>query len=351
MVNSLSQSYVGKRVLVTGGASFIGYHLSGELIKLGCDVAVVDDLSSGRLENLHPEASFTQLDLRESQSAVCDLFNSISPSVVFHLAAVHGGRGFIESFPELMLPNLAIDNNVFNACIRSGVEMVVHASSACAYPIGLQSDTNVLNNLAEIDAGFDAAGKAFPDGVYGWVKLVGELQLENSVKNSRITRGRSARIFTAYGERENESHAAIALIAKSLLKLDPFPVWGDGQQTRNFTYVGDTVTGLLILGADDRKISFDVLNVGSSHHVRVIDFIKEVHNLLSWRPTDFLFEVDKPVGVAARASNNKKFLATFGWEPHTPLSLGIQNTLNWYSVKSDRPKTIKDLEETLMARG
>ena len=78
------------------------------------------------------------------------------------------------------------------------------------------------------------------------------------------------------GERENESHAAIALIAKGLLKMDPFPIWGTGEQTRNFTYVADTVIGLLFLGADSRDLSFDAVNIGTSKHNTVLEFIEEI---------------------------------------------------------------------------
>ena len=103
--------------------------------------------------------------------------------------------------------------------------------------------------LAEEQAGFDRPGNAFPEGAYGWCKLMGEFQLEQIANSALPSRGAAARIFSAYGERENESHAVIALIAKAALRLDPFPVWGTGRQVRNFTYVADTVTGLLLLGA------------------------------------------------------------------------------------------------------
>ena len=191
--------------------------------------------------------------------------------------------------------------------------------------------------------------KSFPDGVYGWTKLGGEYQLQNSIEKSS-TKGRSARIFTAYGERENESHAAIALAAKALLHADPYPIWGSGEQTRNFTYVGDTVTGLLLLGSDAGEKGFDVFNIGTADHIRVIDFVKEIFDQIDWNPKVLDLQIDKPVGVASRASDNTKLLKTFGWAPTTSITEGIQRTLAWYKELPDRPRTLEQLERLLMAR-
>lgn len=342
--------YDGKRVVVTGGASFIGSHLVDRLLELGAIVSIIDDFSSGLRSNLtSSEVKVIELDLASSPDEVKEVISSEAPNILFHLAAIHGGRGFIETFGSQMLTNLCIDNNVFEASIQSGVGMIVHASSACAYPVGLQDSSEDLGYLTEDQAGFATAGQAYPDGVYGWVKLIGELQLATLASSE--TRGRSARIFTAYGERENESHAAIALIAKSLMKLDPFPIWGDGNQTRNFTHVSDTVEGLLLLGSDTRSISYDVFNLGSDTHIRVIDFVREVHSQLGWSPSTYDFQCDKPVGVASRAADNKKIIETFGWSPSLTITEGIGRTIDWYRNKPERPRTIEDLDKLLMARG
>jgi UDP-glucose 4-epimerase len=225
----------------------------------------------------------------------------------------------------------------------------VHASSACAYPIDLQSSDKDLRFLKENQASMEFSETSFADGVYGWTKLIGEYQLENHCNNSSM-QGRSARIFTAYGERENESHAAIALIAKSLLKADPFPIWGNGEQTRNFTYVVDTAIGLVLLGSDARTIDFDVFNIGTSEHVKVIDFVREIFTQSNWTPSLIDFQLDKPVGVASRASDNSKISQVFGWAPRIGISEGLGRTIEWYSNLEARPKTLQLLEEKLNAR-
>lgn len=341
----------GKNCVVTGGASFIGSTLVDRLLEIGSNVLVVDDFSSGKKSNLDSQSiEILELDLYESGVEFEERIIDFGTDVVFHLAAIHGGRGFIETYPEAMLKNLVIDNRVFESSVRAGVKRVVHASSACSYPITLQAGEEFRNLLNEVEAGFSEPGKAYPDGVYGWSKLMGEYQLATVCLKSAMT-GRSARIFTAYGERENESHAAIALIAKALMHLDPFPVWGNGNQTRNFTYVEDTVTGLLLLAADNRDIEFDVFNVGSDSHIKVIDFIEEIFRQISWRPSEFNFQLDKPVGVASRAADNEKIKSVFGWSPNPSIELGIQKTVAWYESLASRPKTADELETLLLARG
>ena len=348
MEHTIDTFYKNKKILVTGGASFIGSHLVDRLVEFQAKVLVIDDLSSGKIQNLKnvfESINFIEQDLRQKQN-LNSYFEKVD--VVFHLAAIHGGRGYIENFQEQMLDNFTIDTNVFSSAKENKVSNIVHASSACAYPISLQDDSTSRNLLSENQANFEEQGKAFPDGVYGWTKLIGEYQLQ-TISDS-ITKGRSARIFTAYGERENLSHAAIALIAKSELKLDPFPVWGNGEQTRNFTHVSDTVKGLLFLGADDRSIDFDVFNVGTSIHIKVIDFINEIHKQMNWKPSKWNFELDKPTGVASRAAENSKISKIFNWQPSLEIEEGIKRTLNWYLNLDDRPKNQVELNEKLLAR-
>jgi len=344
----LKEKYKGKSVVVTGGASFIGSHLVDELVSFGAKVKVIDDLSSGVKSNLKDsikDIDFVEFDLR-NRDKENELFKNAE--IVFHLAAIHGGRGFIETQQRAMLDNFNIDTNVFTSSVDNKVKMIVHASSACAYPITLQSLENNRNLLNESQANLDSQGGAFPDGVYGWTKLMGEYQLE-TLSNPQ-TKGRSARIFTAYGERENLSHAAIALIAKSVLKIDPFPVWGNGKQTRNFTHVSDTVKGLLYLGSDERDLEFDVFNIGMSTHFTVNEFIEEIHSQLDWHPSKWDFQLDKPAGVASRASDNTKIREVFGWEPNVGISEGIKKTISWYLSNDDNPKTVQELEVKLNSR-
>ena len=341
--------YSGSKALVTGGASFIGSTLVDQLVDLGANVVVLDDFSTGDLDHLSNSSQsieVAEIDLRNS-SSTSRMLKHYKPDVVFHLAAIHGGRGFIETFQKRILDNLIIDQNVYSSSLDTGVKMIVHASSACAYPVHLQSSESSRNLLKEPQANFTQPGGAFPDGTYGWVKLMGEYYLQTNVEKSK-TKGRSARIFTAYGERENETHAAVALTAKAVLKCDPFEIWGSGNQTRNFTYVSDTVQGLLYLGADSRPIDFDVFNVGSSTHHTVNEFVNEILSQAGHKPDSIVFNSNLPTGVASRASDNTKIKETFGWEPTVEISTGINNLLNWYKGWPKRALSTEDLKGRLI---
>lgn len=347
-VNRIKEHYSGRTVLVTGGASFIGSHLVDRLLEGNATVHVIDDFSSGKRENLTslPSSQIHEIDLASRDAT---LANFPDCEYVFHLAAVHGGRGFIDTFPDQVLINMAIDNNVYTAAAQTEAQHVIHASSACVYPTTLQEDAKSRHLLAESEAGFTVPGQAFPDGAYGWGKLMGEYQAEQFALQSRFLAS-SARIFTAYGERENESHAAIALIAKALLQMDPYPIWGDGTQTRNFTHVNDTVMGLLLLGTRDDTEPFLAVNVGSSTHHTVKDFCNLVFEQIGWSPRELDLQTWRPVGVASRASDNTLMLEQFGWEPDTPLEAGIEKTVAWYGGRSDKPASVEELEATLLAR-
>lgn len=163
-------------VLVSGGASFIGSHLVGALVDSGVSVRVVDDLSSGRIENIqqHIDADrseFIQADLRKpgvARQAV------ESMRIVFHLAADHGGRGYVDLHQAGPATNLFLDGLVFWEAHKAGVEKVVFASSGCVYPNSLQSDPEEEVYLTEdlVKPPYDA------DNMHGWAKLKAELTLK-----------------------------------------------------------------------------------------------------------------------------------------------------------------------------
>ena len=127
-------------VLVTGGASFIGSHLVDRLVSLVAHVSVADDLSTGKMDNLEQskdKIKFIKTDLEyNSKSEARNIFKD--NEIVFHLAADHGGRGYISSHPADVCSSFAVDHHVFEACSDTNVEKVIFASSACVYPTDLQ---------------------------------------------------------------------------------------------------------------------------------------------------------------------------------------------------------------------
>lgn len=323
------KTWSGVSVLVTGGASFIGSHLVDRLAGMGARVRVADDLSSGRLENLElsiGKIDFRQGDLRERTFAREAMQGQ---EVVFHLAACHGGRGFIDTHPADCATNMVLDGTVIEEAHGAGVDRFCFASSACVYPVQRQvapQDGNVVY-LREEWADPFKEGCASSDGEYGWAKLMGEMTLQAYAKQYGM-KSVSCRLFTAYGERENETHAVIALIAKAFVRMDPFEIWGDGQQTRNFTYVGDIADGMI--RAAERITDGSPINIGTAEHVKIIDCARKIFDITGFTPKEIFFDTSKPVGVYSRAADLTNTREKLGWEPMSSVDEGLRRTIDWY---------------------
>jgi nucleoside-diphosphate-sugar epimerase len=338
-----------RRVLVTGGASFIGSHLVERLVKLGSTVFVADDLSSGRSENLSGvkrDIEFVEGDLKDRSFADRAVKGR---DVVFHLAACHGGRGYIDTHPVECSTNMILDGTVFAAAAAARVERVCFASSACVYPVNLQvqSTDGKAVYLKEEWADPFVPGAAASDGEYGWAKLMGELALRAYHKQYRL-KTVSCRLFTVYGERENETHAVVALIAKAFVRMDPYLIWGTGEQDRNFTYVGDIADGMIL--AAEKVTDGSAVNIGTAEHTRIRDAAELIFGCTGFRPKKLEFDTSKPVGVFSRAADLSRSRALLGWEPATRFRDGLAKTIDWYYGTHDQAAVTACLESLLTER-
>jgi len=302
-----------------------------KLVSFGASVSVADDLSSGKKENLEDSMqsiNFQEGDLRDRAFARDVIKGS---KIVFHLAACHGGRGFIDTHPADCASNLVLDGIVFDEAWKAKVEQVCYASSACVYPIQHQKKPVAGRTvyLQEDWADPFKEGCAAADGEYGWAKLMGEMTLSAYWKQYGM-RSVSCRLFTAYGERENETHAVIALIAKAFIRMDPYEIWGDGQQDRNFTYVGDIVDGMI--RAAERVENATAVNIGTAEHIKIIDAVKMICKETGFTPQSISFDTSKPVGVFSRAADLTRTREILGWEPSTNFEEGLCRTIKWYNT-------------------
>jgi len=338
-----------KPVLVTGGASFIGSHLVDKLVRLGAQVTVVDNLSSGKLENLHQvieKINFVNLNLEwSSLNKLVEVFKG--HEIVFHLAATHGGRGYIHTHPADVCSNFAIDHHVYEASLEAGIERVIFASSACVYPPKLQSEIGSNYLLKEEDTDPSKLDDFLSADIeYGWTKLMGEVQLMAFIKQYGL-KGCSVRFVTAYGPRENETHAIIALIYKAFERMDPYIIWGSGEQERDFTYVSDIVDGTVL--AAERITDGTPINLGTGRRYKIKDVAEKIFEIMSWRPNKIIYDETKPVGVISRALDISRAKRLLGWEPKVSLEEGLRKTVEWY-VNTHVPKGYVD-ERLLMERG
>ncbi len=339
-------NWSGKRVLVTGGASFIGSHLVDQLVNRGADhIRVVDDLSSGEIENIqeHLDArrvEFVKKDLLE-QSVAEEAVEGID--TVFHLAAIHGGRGYVDMHQAECAKNLALDGMLIKAAQEAGVGKFVFASSGCVYPNYMQQDVTQELYLTEEMAGppYDS------DGMYGWAKLMGEKTLQAFHKTYGMKTA-SCRFFTVYGERGVENHAVIAMIARAFVGQNPFEVWGDGTQVRNWTYVGDIVDGMVL--SAEKIDDGTAMNLGTMERTRVIDAVKEVLRYTGHK-AEIKFLTNMPTGPLNRVASNELGKRLLGWEPKMKFMDGLHRTIDWYFKTKDREQVRAYLDRMLTERG
>lgn len=333
-----------RAVLVTGGASFIGSHLVDALVERGARVRVVDDLSSGRLENIAAHVrsgavEFVQGDLKDAATAQRAVAGR---SIVFHLAADHGGRGYVDLHQAACATNLLLDAGVFRACHDAKVDKVVYASSGCVYPNHLQTDPEQVLYLTEDRVGppYDA------DNMYGWAKLMGEMTLRAYHREWGMGAA-SCRYFTVYGERGHENHAVIAMIARAFVRQRPFVVWGTGEQVRNWTHASDIVAGTIRVA--EKVDDGTAVNLGTMERTRVID---AVHEVLRYTGHDAEIELhpEMPTGPMNRVADNTLARKLLEWEPEVKFMDGLRRTVDWYFSAKDREQVKGILESRLTER-
>lgn len=328
-------------MLVTGGASFIGSHLTERLVALGARVRVADDLSSGQSTNLAAVADdieFHQVDLRDraaSEAAVA------GQEVVFHLAADHGGRGYIERHEVACSTNFALDQTVLAAALAAGCDHLTFASSACVYPVGLQADLDRPTALAEDDVGPPYE----PDGIYGLAKLAAELTLSAMGRAHGIGTV-ACRYFTVYGPRCPESHALTALVARAFAGQDPFVIWGTGAQRRNWTHVDDIVRGTLLA---TEHLATGAVNLGETRTWSVREAAELVLAQMGHQAT-VVTRPDEPVGPIHRVADGTRARDRLGFTPEVDLPDGLASTIDWYTATHDRALVRRDLERLLAGR-
>jgi nucleoside-diphosphate-sugar epimerase len=258
-------------------------------------------------------------------------------SYVFHLAATVGGIHYIlKENVRGLTPSLLMNTDMLEAARKCDVERFLFASSACVYR---EKDLR-LNRFREEDA-----YPANPLTTYGWTKLMGEIQCKAYFLDYGI-RASALRIFNAYGE--NETHAIIALIAKALLKMEPYVIWGSGNQSRNFTYVDDIVDA--IVKAAEKIDDGSAVNAGRDDSVTIDQAAELVFDIVGWRPREINHDLSKPQGVASRAADLSRAKEVLVWSPKVSYEEGFRRTIEWYFARKKPDHVRADLDRLLMER-
>jgi nucleoside-diphosphate-sugar epimerase len=226
--------------------------------------------------------------------------------------------------------------------LKAKVKKVVFASSGCVYPNFLQSDTKKeLYLTEELTKGPNDA-----DNTYGWAKLMGEFTLQAYAKEHGLGAA-SCRYFTVYGPRGVENHAVIAMIARAFLGLNPFEVWGDGTQIRNWTYIDDIVEGTILAG--EKINDGTAVNLGTMERIQVIECAKMVCEFTGHK-AEIKFLRDMPTGPLNRVADNSLAKRLLGWVPKVPFREGLKRTIDWYYATRDRDEVKRIFTRMLTER-
>lgn len=315
----MTQYYKGMRVLVTGGGGFIGTHLVNELIKRGASVTSV----------LHKREPKYKIDTARYLYADLTLLDDClrvtrDIDLVFMAAANTSGAAVIESTPLAHLsPNVVMNTFMLDACYQNRVSKFCFISSNTVYPL---TDFPVR----ESDVNFEFYEKYF---VVGWMKLFSEKMCKMySEKISTPLSTIVVRPGNLYGPYDkfskSKSKVIPAIVRRSIEKEEPFEVWGDGSEIKDFLYIDDFIDGLL-LAAEQRK-SYSEFNIASGMPSLLKDVIYQILEAADHSPSAVHFDISKPTMIPKRLINIEKITRTTGWKPRTSLKDGLAQTVEWY---------------------
>jgi UDP-glucuronate 4-epimerase len=325
-----------KKILVTGAAGFIGFHLSQKLLASGEAVIGLDNLNDyydvslkkTRLEQLrnHKNFQFHQTDLAD-RSGIDELFSVCQPEIVVHLAAQAGVRYSLAHPHAYIDSNLVGFANILEGCRHTGVKHLVYASSSSVY------GANTKIPFAPSDR-VDR-----PVSLYAATKKANELMaFTYSHLYDLPTTG--LRFFTVYGP-WGRPDMAYFLFTQAILKGEPIKVFNYGQMRRDFTYIDDIVEGVVRVMAKipARSISeeipgvspapYKLYNIGNNQPVNLLDFIDILENYLGKKAEKQLLPI-QPGDVPETYADIDDLTRDTGFKPHTPIEVGLQKFVDWY---------------------
>jgi GDP-L-fucose synthase len=315
----------GKKVLVAGGAGFIGSHLVERLVRSGSVVTVLVRATATTQRNLKDCLDKVQLtigDIRRPE----DCRRAVQrQDVVFNVAGEVGGIGYnVCNHSSAFLNNVLMNLALLEAARLENVERYECTSSTCVY-------SREKSVIAREDQGFVDDPEPTVLG-YGWAKRVAELQARFYAKEYGMKIA-IVRPTNAYGPRDNfdpeTSHVIPALIRRVFESTSRIRVWGSGTQTRSFIFVKDIARG--IMDVTERYAVADPINLGTEEEIQVSDLVKLIIQL-SGKKLDLDFDLTKPEGQPRKFADISKAIDRINWYPETTLQEGLRETISWYKA-------------------
>jgi GDP-D-mannose 3', 5'-epimerase len=263
---------------------------------------------------------------------------------VYNLAADMGGMGFIERFRVECLRSILINTHMIEAAYRAGAQRYFFSSSACAYNTLLQKDPQ-SRALKESDA-----YPAMAERGYGWEKLMSEMFCQEywAERGMQTAIARFHNVYGPCGTWDGGREKAPAAICRKVIEAKDtgrreIEIWGDGTQTRSFMYIDDCIKGIdLIMHCED--LIATPINLGSSELVSINELVSIVETIGGLK-LKRSYDLNAPKGVGGRNSDNTMIKRILGWEPNTPLRVGLKKTYAWiaeqYAARKAGKRTVE----------
>ena len=315
-----------KVVVVAGGGGFIGGHLIRSIRERNgaAKIRSVDIKPIDEWHQVFDDVENVVADLREADAchAACRGVHE-----VWNLACDMGGMGFIELNKAACMISVLINTHLLMAARDAGTaERYFFSSSACVYNAALQVNPEV-EPLKEADA-----YPAMPEDGYGWEKLFSERMCRHFTEDHGL-QTRVARFHNVYGPHgtwDGGREKAPAAICRKVIEAElrnehVIEIWGDGKQTRSFTWIDDCIHGMdLIMNSSLQE----PINLGSSELVTINELVSIVEEIAGLK-LERHYKTDAPKGVNGRNSDNTMIQQRLGWQPDTPLRVGMERTWKW----------------------
>ena len=311
-------------IVITGAGGFIGGHLAAELRRQGYrNLRAVDRKPLSSWYQLFEGMDNRVLDLTELDSCRCAAEGA---AYVFNFAADMGGMGFIENSKGLCMLSVLTSTHMLVAARDMGAKRFFYASSACVYNATKQSAVEAVP-LSE-----DDAYPAMPEDGYGWEKLFSERMARHFTEDfgleTRVARYHN--IYGPHGTYDGGREKAPAAVCRKVIlaKLSgkhEIEIWGDGEQTRSFTYIDDCLDGTLRLM---QSAAGEPLNIGSDQLVTINQLVTLAEDIAGVK-LKRKYKLDSPQGVRGRNSDNTRIKRELGWAPQVGLADGLSRTYAW----------------------
>lgn len=309
------------KILVTGGAGFIGSHIVDALIRIRQEVIVIDDLSTGRKENLNPKAIFRKIDVTDFPR-VENVFKKEKPDVVFHLAAQIDVRKSVADPLADARSNILASINLIELSRKYGVKKFIFSSTGGA----IYGDTEERPTKEE--------HSEWPLSPYGIAKLTVDKYLNFAYELSELNFV-SLRYGNVYGPRQNPHGEAgvVAIFLGKMLRGEQPVINGDGLQTRDYVFVGDVVRANLV--AFRKKSLVGIFNVGTGRETSVVDLFREINRNFQGK----FAEKHGPAKEGEQRTsclNSAKMKKATGWKAEVGVREGLRKTYLWFNENFDR---------------